>query len=168
MSEYAPSHAVEISDGSWILYNTNEEPCKLVIRRVDRYSFIDEDGETEAGTLEQLYYAVGGAFKFKDRPTKNTTKAIGDFPVDTDDIYNIVEINGDVLPSFTKSEKSQVKFAAGYYGLKFSTSYVGVWCPKVSTLEKYTYLGPFTDRFIMQNEVRQANKELENEAENSD
>lgn len=48
------------------------------------------------------------------------------------------------LPVYTKTEKSKSFFAAGYYLIKFNVGYVVSYCPKLITLNRYEFIGPFT------------------------
>jgi hypothetical protein len=47
------------------------------------------------------------------------------------------------LPVFTKTSKSKSFFCAGYYLIKFNFGYVQAYCPKLITLNRYEFCGPF-------------------------
>ena len=47
------------------------------------------------------------------------------------------------LPLYTKTAKSTVFYTAGYYCLDFPKGWMPAFCPKVSTIDKYSYKGPF-------------------------
>lgn len=47
------------------------------------------------------------------------------------------------LPIYNKGVKSPVKYCAGYYLIRFNTRWAKKFCPKLTTLNKYTYEGPF-------------------------
>lgn len=47
------------------------------------------------------------------------------------------------LPVYTKSGKSKSFYCAGYYLVKYNTSFMLEFCPKLITLNRYEYLGPF-------------------------
>lgn len=63
-------------------------------------------------------------------------------------MYNV----RDRLPVFTKSEDSQTMYCAGYYIIQFKNGWVKSFCPKLITLRKYNYRGPYKTEF----ESRQA------------
>jgi hypothetical protein len=56
------------------------------------------------------------------------------------------------LPLFTKSEDSKSIYCAGYYTIKFSKGWVKSFCPKLITLQRNLYQGPFKTEL----EMRQA------------
>ena len=53
------------------------------------------------------------------------------------------------LPLFTKSEKSKSVYCAGYYIIKFNKGSVKSFWPKLITIERYDYKGPFKTKIEM-------------------
>lgn len=47
------------------------------------------------------------------------------------------------LPLFTKSGDSKSLYCAGYYVIRFEKGWVKSFCPKLITLQRYEYKGPF-------------------------
>jgi hypothetical protein len=47
------------------------------------------------------------------------------------------------LPLFTKSGDSKSLYCAGYYVIRFDKGWVKSFCPKLITLQRYQYEGPF-------------------------
>lgn len=69
---------------------------------------------------------------------------INGYPVDYEKPIQS-ELEGEFanLPLFVKKEGSQAYYAAGYYCVKFPKNWAKIFCPKLSTLEKYEFEGPF-------------------------
>ena len=65
------------------------------------------------------------------------------YPVPLDlETFKLQEKDG--LPCFTKTPASKVFFSAGYYGIKFENGgWLSSFCPKIATLRKYPFIGPF-------------------------
>lgn len=61
------------------------------------------------------------------------------------------------LPLFTKSENSKSIYCAGYYIIKFDKGWVKSYCPKLITIEKYQYEGPFKTKIEMRTELAKKN-----------
>jgi hypothetical protein len=57
--------------------------------------------------------------------------------------YNKIYDVARKLPIFSKSAKSRSYFCAGYYLVKYSNNWVSEFCPKLITLNRYEYMGPF-------------------------
>lgn len=71
--------------------------------------------------------------------------------------YNILWDVQKKLPIFTKSSKSKSFFCAGYYIVKFNNGWVKSYCPKLITLNRYPYQGPFKSKEEMLVHLRTAN-----------
>lgn len=66
------------------------------------------------------------------------------------------------LPIFTKRAKSKSFFCAGYYIIKFNFGWAKAHCPKLITLNRYPYQGPYKTREEMQEQLKLANGVLSN------
>jgi hypothetical protein len=53
------------------------------------------------------------------------------------------------LPLFTKSEDSKSLYCAGYYVIRFDKGWVKSFCPKLITLQRYEFKGPFKTELEM-------------------
>lgn len=74
--------------------------------------------------------------------------------------YNVLWDVKHRLPIFTKSPKSKSFFCAGYYIIKFNNNWVKAYCPKLITLNRYPYAGPYDTAEEMQERLRIANGAL--------
>ncbi|PWU00476.1 MAG: hypothetical protein C5B52_08770 [Bacteroidetes bacterium] len=93
------------------------------------------------------------------------------FPVDFDGPFEIV-IPGNSLPLFSKKAGSEIFYSAGYYCLHFPKNWMPAFCPKLSTLQAYEYLGPYKTekemRFLLgkiRKEKNDRSKQTRNEGE---
>ena len=97
----------------------------------------------------------------KAPPKKIVTEAhdVYGYPCD----YKAQNVLWDVpkkLPVFTKGSKSKSFFCAGYYIVKFNNGWVKSYCPKLITLNRYPYAGPYQTVEEMQEHLRIANGAL--------
>ena len=77
--------------------------------------------------------------------------------------HNAQNILWDVkhkLPIYTKGSKSKSFFCAGYYIVKFNNGWVKSYCPKLITLNRYPFAGPYDTVEEMQERLRIANGAL--------
>jgi hypothetical protein len=63
------------------------------------------------------------------------------------------------LPIYTKSLKSTSRHCAGHYVIKFPKGWVKSHCPKLITLERYQYKGPFHSDQEARKELAKAHRE---------
>jgi len=62
------------------------------------------------------------------------------------------------LPLFTKSDDSKSLYCAGYYVIKFEKGWVKSFCPKLITLQRYEYQGPFKTELEMKQVLSNVSK----------
>jgi hypothetical protein len=86
-----------------------------------------------------------------------TNKAIYDYPCSSKPYEPVYSVK-DKLPLFAKSSKSKSQYCAGYYVIKFRKGWVKSFCPKLITLERYPYHGPFKTEAEMKSMLNTVNK----------
>jgi hypothetical protein len=89
---------------------------------------------------------------------KPTTYSIYDYPCRSepyDPIYSVKQ----KLPLFAKSAKSKSQYCAGHYIIRFRKGWAKAFCPKLITLERYPYHGPFKTEEEIKTILAQVNKE---------
>jgi hypothetical protein len=62
------------------------------------------------------------------------------------------------LPLFTKSSDSKSLYCAGYYVIRFDKGWVKSFCPKLITLQRYEYKGPFKTEIEMRQVLSNVSK----------
>lgn len=67
------------------------------------------------------------------------------FPCDGAAFHKLWEVTRN-LPVFTKSQKSKSQYCAGHYLVKFHGQWTHAFCPKMITLDRYEFQGPFMTR----------------------
>lgn len=66
-------------------------------------------------------------------------------------------LNDSNIPIYTKTEKSKVLYAAGYYGLKFpGAGWKNAYCVKAETLDNYEFIGPFKTKTELEAEINRS------------
>ena len=84
----------------------------------------------------------------QSRPKHNT---VYDYPV-AGHAYNIMWDLKHKFPVFSKTNKSKSFFCAGYYVVKFGSDWAQMFCPKLITLNRYHFYGPYKTEKEMQNQ----------------
>lgn len=94
----------------------------------------------------------------KNKPTTDDKSyAIYDFPCSSKP-YNPVYDVKKKLPLFAKNSKSKSQYCAGHYAIKFRKGWVKGYCPKLITLERYPYYGPFKTDDEVKMQLHKINK----------
>lgn len=92
--------------------------------------------------LLKTKYNITFASEKKSKKTSEISYEVNGFPCNHKP-YNALLNVAKKLPVFTKTNTSKSFFCAGYYLVKFNSDYVQSYCPKLITLSRYEFLGPF-------------------------
>jgi hypothetical protein len=89
--------------------------------------------------------------------TATIDQTVHGYPTRCDPFNSMFDIQRN-LPLFTKSEKSKSVYCAGYYLIKFNVNWLKSFCPKLITLERNDFLGPFKTEFEMKAKLASVNR----------
>lgn len=95
--------------------------------------------------------------RLKKDTTEPKSYNIYDYPCSSkpyEPVYSVKQ----KLPLYAKSQKSKSQYCAGYYVIKFRKGWVKSFCPKLITLERYPYHGPFKSESEMKSMLNTVNK----------
>jgi len=143
----------------------------------DKFWIVEEDGK-RVGTLsvaedrfmltspnETRYFDSSRALKnkfgkeFFDQSVievKENDKEVHGYPTSCTPYNPMYDVQRK-LPLFTKSTKSKSVYCAGYYIIRFDKGWVKSHCPKLITIERYEYQGPFKTDLEMKQQLSKAN-----------
>ena len=95
-------------------------------------------------TVKDVKEKLGVVFFDVVKSVKSETKeyAVYDFPCGSKPFGSVYDIRKR-LPIYAKSTKSKSQYCAGYYVIKFRKGWVKSFCPKLITLDRYPFHGPF-------------------------
>lgn len=95
--------------------------------------------------------------KLKKDPAESKNYSIYDYPCSSKPFEPVYSVK-QKLPLYAKSYKSKSQYCAGYYVIKFRKGWVKSFCPKLITLERYPYHGPFKTEIEMKSVLNTVNK----------
>jgi hypothetical protein len=99
-----------------------------------------------------------GIKKHKKIDAESKTFSIYDYPCRTQPFNPVYNIKSR-LPLYTKNLKSKSRYCAGYYVIQFQKGWLKSFCPKLITLERNPYQGPFKTAQEMKTVLNRLNKE---------
>lgn len=88
---------------------------------------------------------------------QQTNNVVHGYPTRSQPFNGMYDISRK-LPLFTKSEKSKSVYCAGYYLIKFNTNWLKSFCPKLITIERNEYKGPFKTELEMKATLSNVNR----------
>jgi hypothetical protein len=152
---------VLVPNKCWIV---EEQGSKLGTLNKEKkgYSFFRKGDKTELPNIKDVKEIFGpdlfsNILEHSKPVDKEDLKSIYEYPCSSkpfNPVYNIKK----KLPIYAKSSKSKSLYCAGHYIIKFRKGWVKSFCPKLITLERYPYQGPFKTENEMKNVLNSVNK----------
>ena len=125
----------------------------------DGYIFAKKGDVKVYSSERQLKNQVGLKFTINDLANKKLLEVQDVHGYPTKGIpYNSMFDIKRKLPLFTKSEKSKSVYCAGYYLIKFNVNWLKSFCPKLITVERNEYIGPFKTDLEMKEKLKHVNR----------
>jgi hypothetical protein len=132
-----------IPNKSWLLETDGLKIGTLSKERTS-YSILKDGQKILVGNVKDVKEKLG--IVFNDLPVSKKSEAVGysvyDFPCGSKPFGSVYNIRKK-LPIYAKSNKSKSQYCAGYYVIQFRKGWVKSFCPKLITLERYPFHGPF-------------------------
>lgn len=151
-----------IPEKEWLIKNGNTK-IGTIAKVKKGYAVLRNGHTTTFDNLAEIKAAIGIAFfeetikKPKKVDVEPTEYSIYDFPCKSkpfDPMYNVQK----KLPLYTKRAKSKSQHCAGHYIIKFHKGWVKSFCPKLITLERYPYQGPWKTEDESRQALQKANQ----------
>jgi hypothetical protein len=154
-------HAKPIIDNKfWIVEKGGEKFGTLRMNDDNRFVLSNELGIKIYDNKESLTREFGKAF-FVVKIIKEATDAepneVHGYTTSATPHNSMFDIQRK-LPLFTKSGDSKSLYCAGYYVIKFEKGWVKSHCPKLITLQRYEYQGPFKTEIEMKQVLANVSK----------
>ena len=145
-------HAKPIVDGKfWIVEQDGAKIATLHKKENNKFVLSSTQGEVMFNKKQDLTKQFGEGFFLNSVNIKVTTTDVYEchgFPTGSKPYNSMYDVRNK-LPLFTKSNASKSLYCAGYYTIKFNKGWVKSFCPKLITLERNSYKGPFKNELEM-------------------
>jgi hypothetical protein len=135
----------------WIVEKEGNRFATLRKNEDNRFVMSNESGVQVYPNKESLTKQFGKDFfiaKIKKESYDSNENEVHNFPSSTKPHNPLFDIKRK-LPLFTKSEDSKSLYCAGYYVIRFDKGWVKSFCPKLITLQRYEFRGPFKTELEM-------------------
>jgi hypothetical protein len=154
-------HAKPIIDNKfWIVEKDGEKFATLRKGDDERFVMSNELGIKIYDNKKSLTDQFGKNFfvvKILKEADNSQPDEIHGFPSSTKPHNSMFDVKRK-LPLFTKSEDSKSLYCAGYYVIRFDKGWVKSFCPKLITLQRYEYKGPFKTELEMKQVLSNVSK----------
>jgi hypothetical protein len=154
-------HAKPIIDNKfWIVEKDGEKFATLRKDEENRFVLSNETGIAIYNTRTDLTKQFGKDFfiaKIIKESNESISEEVHGFPSSCLPHNSMYDIKRK-LPLFTKSDDSKSLYCAGYYVIRFDKGWVKSFCPKLITLQRYPYRGPFKTELEMKQVLSNVSK----------
>ena len=154
-------HAKPIIENKfWIIEEDGEKVATLRKDEEDRFVMSNELGVKIYNTKESLTRQFGKDFfiaKIVREANDALPNEVHGFSTSVPPHNSMYDIQKK-LPLFTKSGDSKSLYCAGYYVIRFDKGWVKSFCPKLITLQRYEYQGPFKTELEMKQVLSNVSK----------
>ena len=107
------------------------------------FVYVTSNRREKFPTIKNLSKQYSIVFDKSNKKTSvNHGNQIYGFPTSSKPYNELYDITRR-LPVFTKLAKSKSYYCAGYYVINYDNHWVKEYCPKLITLNRYTFHGPF-------------------------
>lgn len=147
---------VLIPNKEWIIANGGKK-IGSIAKQKKGYVFLSKGKVVNIQSFKEIVDSldtINTKRKFEIEPINHT---IYNYPCSSkpfEPVYNVKK----KLPLYAKSSKSKSQYCAGYYVIQFRKGWVKSFCPKLITLERYPFHGPFKTEQEMKNTLNVVNK----------
>jgi hypothetical protein len=143
----------------WIVQNHGRKVGTLQ-KNKDGFILVTQQDKIHFENVDKVYDAFGKDF-FEATVTKKIKDSkvleVYNFPTSTSAFNPLFDVQNN-LPLYSKSKKSKSLYCAGYYTIKFAKGWVKSFCPKLITLQRYEYKGPFKTELEMRQVLSNVSK----------
>jgi hypothetical protein len=121
-------------------------------------AYVHNDKREVFPSIKMLSKKYNIEFVKADKPIRERLNVydVYGFPTGSNPHNEVLDVQR-YLPIYTKTAKSKSFFCAGYYIVKFTDTWVRSYCPKLITLNRYEYQGPFKTKERMLESMKEAN-----------
>ena len=150
---------VLVPDKEWLVKD-DDHKIGTIAKSKKGYIFLKQGKSIPFKNLAEINAKLGTEIAEENLKKQKVPKSepssynIYDFPCSSKPygpVYNVKK----KLPLFAKSDKSKSQYCAGYYVIQFRKGWVKSYCPKLITLERYPFHGPFKTEAEMRNALSQ-------------
>jgi hypothetical protein len=139
----------------WIVEKDGQKVASIMAAE-DGVVFIKDDQREKYPSITMLKNRHNIEFLRNGKKILPTGNEVNGFPASGkphNPLYDVCK----KLPIYTKESKSKSFYCAGHYLVRLNNHWSKVYCPKLITLQRYEFIGPFKDPEEQAQALRQKN-----------
>jgi hypothetical protein len=147
-----------VKNKMWIVEDSGRKVGNIMAIEEGGFVYVHDNQREMFTSIKVLSKKYNIEFARIEKPKKEKKDVydVYGFPTNSQPNNQVLDVQR-YLPIYTKGAKSKSFFCAGYYIIKFSSTWVRAYCPKLITLNRYEYEGPFKTQERMVEAMKEAN-----------
>jgi hypothetical protein len=147
-----------IKNKYWIVESEGTKIATIQAIEEGGFAYVHDNTRERFPSIKLLSKQYNIEFVKAEKPKKDRSAAheVYGYPAGNQPHNEVFDVQRK-LPIYTKTAKSKSYFCAGHYIIKFSNTWVRATCPKLITLNRYEYQGPFHTTEEMTAALKKAN-----------
>jgi hypothetical protein len=127
----------------WIVEQSGSKVATIqAIDESGGYAYVHDDQREVFPTIKLISKKYNIHFARAEKPRTNNDADVYGFPIKGAAYNQLLDVQR-YLPLYTKQLKSKSFYCAGYYLIRLGQNWHQELCPKLITLNRYEYYGPF-------------------------
>jgi len=144
----------------WVVEESGNKIATIQAREDGGFVYVHDEIREYFASVKNLKQKYKIKFNLSDKKQKESAKIVYGYPVTTKAFNQVWDLQKK-LPIYTKSSTSKSFFCAGFYLIHLNNEWIEQFCPKLITISRYKYLGPFKTKEDVQNaKTKFINKEF--------
>lgn len=126
----------------WIVEEDGNKVATIQAVEEGGFSFVHDNTRETFASIKMISKKYNIEFVKAEKTKSARNSDVYGYPCKGNSYNEIYDV-ARRLPIYTTSLKSRSYFCAGYYLIKFNNSWIKEYCPKLITLNRYEFAGPF-------------------------
>jgi hypothetical protein len=126
----------------WIVEESGNKVATIQAIEDGGFSYVHDNHRERFASIKLISKKYNIEFAKADKQATSKVHSVYGYPCNSKSFNEIYDVTRR-LPIYTKTAKSRSYFCAGYYLIKYNSTWVREYCPKLITLNRYEHQGPF-------------------------
>ena len=126
----------------WIVENSGHKVATIQAIEEGGYAYVHDDQRERFSSIRLISKKYNIEFAKPSKTKAEVGSDVYGYPATAKTFNKVYDVSRK-LPIFSKSSTSRSYFCAGYYLVQYGNTWLSEFCPKLITLNRYQYTGPY-------------------------
>jgi hypothetical protein len=154
----------KLTNESWFLYTNDLEKIGILSKQKDSYFILASAINEKFNSWNEIlnFFNISEFTFIEDEKHSDSLFDIDGYPTDIE-FPIIKDLHSELkLIQYAKTDNSEIYYSPGYFCLHFPKQAMPAFCPKITTIQKYNFSGPFKSKEEMNIELTNLRRKSKN------